>query len=372
MSWLRCLLFAGLVLAAAAPAGAQTAPADSTDAPPPAPSDAIGAPPASASLGNPAISVIGWFQAVAGNDRAAQENSFELREAELALQAAVDPMSRADFFLSAGPEGLEVEEGYLTWLALPGGGQARVGKFRAAFGKFNLTHPPETPFADRPLAPAAFLGEEGLATTGVWASALVPNPIHLYWDVVANLGTIPDSEETPLFEAATRRDLLVVGRSSVFVPIGEATDLNLGASYANARANPVLATEGDRAQLGVADLTVRWKNPRRVARSLLLQVELIGERGTADGAESRTGSLAYLVYQFARQWKAGLRWDWTERPDAPGHASGALALLQYQPSEYSTVSVQARRVRDGDSDRDFDAAFFKWTFNIGPHGAHPY
>ena len=54
-----------------------------------------------------------------------------------------------------------------------------------------------------------------------------------------------------------------------------------------------------------------------------------------------------------------------------GHESGGLALLTFQPSEFSTMSVQGRRVHDA-SGADHDAAFFKWTFNIGPHGAHPY
>ena len=57
----------------------------------------------SAAVSNPAISVIGWFQAVAGDDPALAADAFSLREAELGFQAPVDPFTRADFFLSAGP-----------------------------------------------------------------------------------------------------------------------------------------------------------------------------------------------------------------------------------------------------------------------------
>lgn len=331
------------------------------------------APTASPSITNPAISVIGWFQAVAGNDSTAQENPFELREAELGFQAAVDPFARADFFLSAGPEGLEVEEGTITWLSLPGGGQAKFGKFRADLGKFNRTHPPETPFADRPLATVAFLGEEGLVTTGVAASALIPNPFNLYWDIVANVGTAPDPEEQPLFEAHSRSQVLALGRSSVFVPVSESTDLNLGLSYANGPALESLVPEGSRAQLGAADVTLRWKNPRRsIYRSLVVQAEFLQEKGSGSGSERRGGTFAYLVYQFSRRWKLGARYDWTERLNAPDHASGGLAFLQYQPSEFSVMSLQTRHVRDAAEDTKHDTVFLKWTFNIGPHGAHPY
>lgn len=345
-------------------AGAQPAPPPLTTGPTPT---------ASSSIGNPAISVIGWFQGVAGNDPALPAEAFQLPEAELAFQAAVDPHSRADFFMAAGPEGLDLEEGTLTWLALPGGGQAKVGKFRADLGKFNRTHPAETPFADRPLAADAWLGAEGLAITGVSASILIPNPASLYWDVMAQVGAAPDSLESPVFGPESRGDVAALARSSVFIPLGESADLNLGVSYANARSHPVLRAEGERAQLGATDLTLRWKNPRRsIYRSLLVQVELLGGRGTADGAPTRGGGYGYVVYQFARQWKVGARVDRADAPGGGARVSGALALLQVQPSEFSTLSLQLRRVHDRLTDGDHGAAFLKWTFNIGPHGAHPY
>jgi hypothetical protein len=340
---------------------------------PPGGGPVTAAPSQSASITNPAISVIGWFESVAGNDTTTQSDAFALREAELGLQAAVDPFTRADFFLSAGPEGLDVEEGYITWLAMPGGGQAKIGKFRADLGKFNRTHPPETPFADRPLAAEAFLGEEGLAVTGIAASALLPNPADLYWDVVANVGTAPSQNQSPLFGPERRDDLLALGRTSVFIPVRESTDLNLGLSYANARSHPDLRAEGERAQVGVLDVTLHWKNPRRsIYRSLIVQGELLGERGSADGAPTRHGGYGYAIWQVARQWKVGARLDRTEAPGTSDLHNGALALVQYQPSEFSTLSLQLRRVHDDATRSDRDAAFFKWTFNIGPHGAHPY
>ena len=103
------VLVASAALLAAAlhvhPAFAQ-APDSSAVSEPAAPAASGGA-----SIANPAISVIGWFQAAAGNDRRTQENSFDMREAELALQSAVDPYAKADFILSFSPEeGVDVEE----------------------------------------------------------------------------------------------------------------------------------------------------------------------------------------------------------------------------------------------------------------------
>ena len=54
------------------------------------------------------------------------------RRGRAEFQAVVDPYARADFFLAASPEGLEVEEGFLTFPTLPGGLLAKVGKLKAA------------------------------------------------------------------------------------------------------------------------------------------------------------------------------------------------------------------------------------------------
>jgi hypothetical protein len=71
--------------------------------------------PAGASLLNPAISVIGWFQGETGDQNNEEGTAaFEFREAEVGLQANVDPFSRADFFIAVTPEGVDIEEGYLS------------------------------------------------------------------------------------------------------------------------------------------------------------------------------------------------------------------------------------------------------------------
>jgi len=365
---------AGAQGAAPASADSSAAPDSSATAAPesePASEAPVAAPPGNASISNPATSVIGWFQAAAGNDRRTQENAFSLREAELALQSAVDPYAKADFILSFSSAGVDVEEGYLTWLSLPLSGQAKIGKFRADFGKFNRTHAGETPFADRPLSTLAFGGEEGLSTTGLSLSAIVPTKF--YWDATLNVGTAPAQGENQVFAADNGQDLLWLGRTSAFVDLSEASNLNLGVSYANARADSSLRVEGEHAQLAGADVTFRWKNPRRsIYRSLTVQSEYTREQGSQSGGPTRDGWFGYALYQFARRWKVGARYDSTDRTTDTGRETGVLGLIQFQPSEFSLMSLQARRIHDTLTDTDGDAVFLKWTFNIGPHGAHPY
>src|SRR4029453_6878767 len=86
---------------------------------------------------NPDMAVIGDFLGAPGRNVVNPEPALEMHESEASFQAIVDPYARADFFMSFGEEGVELEEGYLTLTALPAGLLAKVGKLRAAFGKVN-------------------------------------------------------------------------------------------------------------------------------------------------------------------------------------------------------------------------------------------
>ena len=122
----------------------------------------------------------------------------QLSEVEAAFQAVVDPYARADFFLSASPDGLDVEEGYVTFTSLPANLLLKVGKMRAQFGKVNTLHTHAMPTADRPLVTENLVGgEDGLSDAGMSVSHLVNNP-HLYLGahrrgVCRRFGRLPES-----------------------------------------------------------------------------------------------------------------------------------------------------------------------------------
>ena len=69
---------------------------------------------------NPDISAIGDFISVAGHNPVQPSPALQMHESELGLQAIIDPYARGDFFLSFGEEGVTLEEGYITFTALPG------------------------------------------------------------------------------------------------------------------------------------------------------------------------------------------------------------------------------------------------------------
>ena len=85
------------------------------------------------------------------------------------------PTARADFFITFGEKGVELEEGYLTFTALPAGLQLKVGKMRAAFGKVNTLHNHVLPWTDRPLVTQNLVGgEDGIDDAGLSLSRILP------------------------------------------------------------------------------------------------------------------------------------------------------------------------------------------------------
>src|SRR4030095_3667206 len=118
---------------------------------------------------------IGNFLAVGGSNDTAPLPAASLSESEVAFQAVVDPYARADFFFAYEEEGVEVEEGFATFTALPWGLLSKVGRMRVSFGKINTLHLHVLPWPDEPLPITDLLGtDEGWVATGVSFSKVIP------------------------------------------------------------------------------------------------------------------------------------------------------------------------------------------------------
>ena len=184
---------------------------------------------------NPDIGVIGNFAGVVGRNRVNPLPSLSLQESEVSLQAIVDPYARADFFLAIGEEGIEVEEGYITFPALPGGLLVKAGKFRAAFGRQNEWHNHSLPWIDRPLVAFNLLGgdigepDTGIKDAGVSVSRLVPAPGDLFLEATAQ---VYRGDSGTLFESSRRSNVAAVGHLRAYKDLTEDTNLELGGSFA--------------------------------------------------------------------------------------------------------------------------------------------
>ncbi|HVP39192.1 MAG TPA: hypothetical protein VMS93_08420 [Candidatus Saccharimonadales bacterium] len=244
------------------------------------------------------------------------------------------------------------------------------------------THAGETPFADRPLAAERFFGEEGLSSTGLSAGYLIPVPFYL--NLEAEVTAPPPADQGGVFASTDQHNALVyLGRVSTFVDLTDATNVNASATFADGPASLAAtggtAAPGSRATAGAGELTVRWKNPTRaIYRSFtwqtegyLVRYELAAAYGAPAAHQSVSGMFSYVDYQFARRTHVGLRFDLAERIQGGVHDTGELAFVTFTPSEFMLMSLQARHVRTAEGTDEWNE-FFKLTFNIGPHGAHPF
>src|SRR5262245_36011606 len=189
-----------------------------------------GASAASSKIFNPDIAVIGDFLGSAGHNPVAQLPPFEMHESEASFQAVVDPYARADFFISFGQEGVELEEGFLTFNSLPGGLLTKVGKMRAAFGKVNTFHNHILPWTDRPLVTENLVGgEEGISDAGISVARLIPNP----WMFLEATGQVFAGNSSNVFQAYDRTDLTYVGHVRAYHDVTENSNLDFGFSYAH-------------------------------------------------------------------------------------------------------------------------------------------
>lgn len=184
---------------------------------------------AASKIFNPDMAVIGNFLGAAGKNDIAPEPALQLPESEMSLQAIVDPYARADFFVAFGEEGVDLEEGFITFPTLPGGLLGKVGKMRSAFGKVNTLHTHLLPWTDRPLVTGNLLGgEEGLSDAGLSVARLVPNP----WMFLEATAQVFRGDAADVFTSSRRGDLSYVGHLRGYQDITESTNVDLGASYA--------------------------------------------------------------------------------------------------------------------------------------------
>jgi hypothetical protein len=314
---------------------------------------------------NPDIAVIGNFVGAVGENEINPGPALALDEAEATFQAVVDPYARADFFLSFGSEGVEIEEGYLTLTSLPGGLLAKVGKFKEQVGKVNTLHAHTLPWVDKPLMVTnLFGGDEGLSDAGLSVSKLILNP----WMFLEATGEVYQGN-SGIFKSWERSDVSWVGRLRGYRDVTESTNVDIGGSiaYGTNDVGPNFTTR----LIGI-DATVRYRPLQRaIYKRIQGRTELFwSRRGQEAGDVNAFGMYASGEYQFARRWFAGARYDYSERAyDSSLADKGPSFLVTYWPSEFSQIRGQYRRIGYAE-DVNANEFLFQFVFSIGAHGAH--
>ncbi|MBI5489623.1 MAG: hypothetical protein HY905_19980 [Deltaproteobacteria bacterium] len=347
-------------------------------------------------LMNPALSLVATFGAAYFTDDrhvprsgpVPDSTGVHFLEAELGLEAAVDPYFYLKGFFALGADDFETEEVFAETLRLPGGLKFRAGQFLTAFGRSNPTHAHVWEFIDAPLTRERFFSGEGLRSPGLEASWLTPLPFYLKLVAAASMADVPAPGSTPdeaTFGKDRDYDFLYSARLESFIPLSDTWSLVLGAS---AVTGPSGQGAGDRSDVFGGDAFLRYK-PTSGDDHFEFKLTAEGDFRRRQFPGNRlTDWAAYLEASFrlAQQWRVALRGDADEgdltRGDTLtgpardlGEERGALSVTFF-PTEFSLLRLQGNLSHphgDAWDGPEWVGEFYlEAMFALGAHGAHPF
>src|SRR2546425_415482 len=310
---------------------------------------------------NPEIGVTGDIRGYA-TARGVQRENFDPREFEVGFQSALDPYSHTKIFNSLEGGHVSVEEGYAYWTGLPGRLRLDFGKYRQQFGELNRWHLHAVPETEYPLAIKTFLGEDGLAGTG----------ISLY-RAFGGLGTheltaqVTRSSTDALFGGS--------GRPTYLLHLLNFWQLTRSA-YMQIGATGLYGTNPDsslRTRVGGLDFRVTWRPPARALyREWTLRAELYALRKEYAGAgATHLGWYVGTTYKLGQRWIAGARYDYVEDPLSGAVTRQIIPSLTLWESEWVELRAQYTWARPAGSAATSQLAF-QAVWAIAPHKHESY
>jgi hypothetical protein len=337
------------------------------------------------------------------------QRGFTLQQGEFSLSGAVDPYFTGESHVIYTPDGVELEEAFLTTTALPHGLQLEAGHFFTEFGRINPLHPHAWNWIDQPVINTRLFGGDGLRNPGLRLGWLAPLP----WFSEVSLGAQNASGETavsflgeqegdgiggrPLIDRDVRNlgDLLYLTRWENAWTLSDSLSMKIGAS---GLFGPNATGWDERTRIYGADLVFKWR-PARNFRGwpfFLVESELMKRdyeaAAVVDAAGVTTlpattlydwGFYLQSLYGFRYGWAGGLRYEYATgsgqsvggRGSAPFRADRQRLspLLVWHPTEFSRIRLQYNF--DIAEQLDPDEAHTGWVgFEIlyGAHAAHKY
>jgi hypothetical protein len=344
-------------------------------------------------------------------DHDPQQRGFNARNAEIALDGAVDPYFEgfANIVLKLDNNNqtqIELEEAFLQTTSLPYGLQMKGGQFFDAFGRINATHPHTWEFADSPLVNGRLLGPDGLRGVGAQIAWTLPVPWYsqAIFAVQNGRGGTAYSFRNPgdngVFygrmtidrEASALHDLVYVPRLETSFNPSDTQTVLFGASGAFGMNETGSQTH---TQIYGADFLYKWKSARAEGGFPFVkwQTEAMYRRFEAgrgldnlfpiDETFRDWGLYSQVLWGFKKGWVAGIRGDYLHMQksaftddEARQSRSRISANLTWYPTEFSKIRLQYNHDFLEENAflaaRDVDSVFLQFEFILGAHGAHKF
>ena len=336
---------------------------------------------------NPEISINGDVFLVGGDNL---RTEMQPRHFELGFQSYLDPYTRMKVVFGYegahsvwgygdhehdedGEDhengGFELEEGYLSWINLPGNTSLTVGKKRQQFGVLNRWHMHALPQTDFPWVIQASFGAHGLSGTGVSFEWLMPR---LWADANELVVEVMNGNNEVAFAGSDWRKPTFLANLKSYWDLSANTYVQVDLTGLHGVTDHEGNLDHDFFAL---DVVYDWYPVGRELyrgfqlRGMLLRSWLELEEG---GSLNTWGSYMYGQYKFARRWIAGMRGDWVEDQRQAGYEFWGLSpYLSFWQSEFVRLRGQYS-YRDHNifgTDHRYELQF---TFAAGPHKHEEY
>lgn len=358
-----------------------------------------------------------------GGEHDPRRRGFNFQQAELGIGGAVDPLFYGEAYIVFDEEHIELEEAFFITQSMPWNLQLKGGYFLTEFGRVNPQHPHEWYWLDQPIINTRFFSGEGMRGAGARLGWLAPLPWYsqLKFTVqnatddtmISFLGeghdhddddhghdddhTLGGLDAIDRDEVRSLRDLVYTLRwANSFDLTSDITALvGVSGMYGPNRAGP----RGETWIYG-GDLTLKWQPEGAVWPFVSWQSEFMqrhfrprggahhdnghGHDDHGPGSLRDWGINSQLVYGFARNWTAGLRYEFVHgtdgspepRSEDPMRADRhrVSPLLMWQPSEFTRVRLQYNYDHADFLHHDDDAhsVWLGVDILLGSHPAHPF
>jgi hypothetical protein len=331
---------------------------------------------------------------------------FSVDETELVLAANVDPYWRGQAIVAMVDGQANIEEAWFQSLAIGQGVGLKIGRFRSGIGYLNEQHPHARDFSDAPLMYQAMFGDS-YGQDGVQLKWLAPTSLFVELG-----GEIGRGANFP----GTERNRNGAGGGALYVHVGDDVGVSnswrVGASWLKTRA---VERSSDFVEMGgasaqgaftgdsttwLADFVWKWApNGNSAHRNLKFQSEYFvrDEQGrlSCSGAGAcatpvdsgyktrQSGWYVQSVYQFAAEWRAGLRYEQLDSGTRDFGANAAnlvvdsyrpkkaSAMVDYSWSEFSRVRLQIAQDKSMPGVTD-NQLTLQYVMSLGAHGAHKF
>jgi hypothetical protein len=315
-----------------------------------------------------------------------QTESFALKEAEVGFQSALDPFSVTKIFLGVGENDISVEEAYVYWTGLPGHFRLDIGKFRQQLGELNRWHTHALPEGEYPLVLQRFVGEEGLAQTGL--SAYWPLPFSGALGTYEFTGQVTKGSDEELFGRYAGRPS-VLGNLSGFWQFSRDTfgQVSVTALYGTGSdsvvtgpppcpapgctaTGPFMREQRIETALQAIAARFTWRPPNEaLRREVTVRGEIFRLQRLVDGTgPSRLGWYVDAQTKLGLRWTAAVRYDHVESPDPAVTATewAVTPTLTFWQSEFVFLRLQWTHHRDL-LDTTTDRIGLQVVWSMGPH-----